>query len=64
LMGYGSLRFCSEFLRSPDGHMGDNGFIAFNWLTTGQLLSLPMIGFGALFIAWGYRNISISENLK
>lgn len=64
LVGYGGLRFCSEFLRRPDLHMGDKGFIAFDWLTTGQLLSLPMIGCGALFIAWGYRKISISENLK
>jgi prolipoprotein diacylglyceryltransferase len=41
--------------------MGDEGFIAFNWLTTGQLLSLPMIGIGAVFIAWSHRQILISE---
>lgn len=58
LIGYGTLRFISEFLRRPDLHMGNNGFIAFDWLTTGQLLSLPMIGFGGLFIAWSYRQIS------
>lgn len=61
LLGYGCLRFVSEFLRRPDLHMGDEGFIAFNWLTTGQLLSLPMVGIGALFIAWSYRQNSISE---
>lgn len=64
LTGYGGLRLCSEFLRRPDLHMGNNGFIAFDWLTTGQLLSLPMIGFGVLFIVWGYRNNSILENQK
>jgi phosphatidylglycerol:prolipoprotein diacylglycerol transferase len=61
LLGYGVLRFCSEFFRRPDLHMGDNGFIAFNWLTTGQLLSLPMIGCGLAFIAWAYRQNSTSE---
>lgn len=62
LLGYGALRFCSEFFRRPDLHMGDNGFIAFNWLTTGQLLSLPMIAIGVAFIAWAYRQNSISES--
>ncbi|MFT4676290.1 MAG: phosphatidylglycerol:prolipoprotein diacylglycerol transferase [Patiriisocius sp.] len=61
LLSYGALRFVSEFLRRPDLHMGDEGFIAFNWLTTGQLLSLPMIGIGAVFIAWSHRQILISE---
>ena len=40
---YGCLRFLTEFFRSPDEHIG---FIAFEWLTMGQLLSLPMILFG------------------
>lgn len=52
LIGYGVLRFTSEFFRRPDLHMGDNGFIAFDWLTTGQLLSVPMVGFGLLFLFW------------
>ena len=61
LLGYGLLRFGSEFLRRPDLHMGENGFIAFHWLTTGQLLSFPMVGCGLLFIAWGYRKNLPSE---
>lgn len=40
---YGSFRFITEFFRIPDQHLG---FIAFDWLTMGQVLSLPMIIFG------------------
>ncbi len=40
---YGSFRFITEFFRIPDQQLG---FIAFDWLTMGQLLSLPMILFG------------------
>ena len=52
LLGYGMFRFITEFFRQPDAHLG---FIAFDWLTMGQLLSLPMILMGALFMAWAYR---------
>jgi phosphatidylglycerol:prolipoprotein diacylglycerol transferase len=43
LVGYGVARFTIEFFREPDAHLG---FIAFDWLTTGQLLTIPMIGIG------------------
>ncbi len=43
LLGYGISRFCVEFVREPDAHLGA---IAFDWMTMGQLLSLPMIGVG------------------
>ena len=56
LIGYGLLRFFSEFFRRPDLHMGADGFIAFNWLTTGQALSIPMVIFGIVFIAYSYRH--------
>lgn len=46
LAGYGGLRFLTEFFRQPDNHLG---FVAFDWLTMGQLLSLPMIIVGILF---------------
>jgi len=39
---YGCFRFITEFYRTPDAHLG---FIAFDWLSMGQLLSLPMIIF-------------------
>lgn len=45
MLSYGSLRFITEFFRTPDAHLG---FIAFDWLTMGQLLSLPMIIFGVV----------------
>jgi phosphatidylglycerol:prolipoprotein diacylglycerol transferase len=52
LLGYGILRSIAEFFREPDTHLG---FIAFDWLTMGQLLSIPMIGFGILLLWLAYR---------
>ena len=43
VMSYGAFRFITEFFRTPDSHIG---FLAFDWLTMGQLLSLPMILIG------------------
>ncbi len=43
LLGYGAQRFVVEFARQPDVHLD---FVAFNWMTQGQLLSLPMIVLG------------------
>jgi phosphatidylglycerol:prolipoprotein diacylglycerol transferase len=50
---YGSFRFFVEFFRQPDEQLG---FIAFNWLTMGQLLSMPMIIAGAVFLYLAYNN--------
>lgn len=52
LIGYGVFRFLVEFIRIPDQQLG---YLAFNWLTMGQLLSLPMIIFGAILIYLAYR---------
>lgn len=43
LIGYGGFRFLVEFVRVPDAHIG---YLAFGWVTVGQLLSLPMIVVG------------------
>lgn len=43
LIGYALSRIFVEFFRQPDVQLG---FIAFNWLTMGQLLSLPMLIIG------------------
>ena len=51
LLGYGMLRFLTEFVREPDPH---KGFVAFDWLTMGQLLSIPMIAAGIALVVW-YR---------
>ncbi len=47
LLGYGVIRFGIEFFRQPDT---DQGYILWNWLTMGQLLSIPMIIFGLYFL--------------
>ena len=49
---YGAFRFFVEFFREPDAHIG---YLAFDWLTMGQLLCIPMILLGATFIWWAYR---------
>ena len=40
LLGYGGFRFLVEFFREPDGHIG---MVLLQWMTMGQVLSLPMI---------------------
>ncbi len=55
LVLYGAFRFVVEFYRVPDQHMGDGGYLAFEWLTTGQLLSVPMIAAGAIMLYLGHR---------
>ncbi len=49
---YGCFRFFCEFFRQPDPQLG---FIAFGWLTQGQLLSIPMIIFGGIFLWVAYH---------
>lgn len=48
---YGLFRFLVEFVREPDRNIG---FDLFDWLTRGQLLSLPMILAGLLLTGWAY----------
>ncbi len=43
LILYGLFRFIIEFIRMPDIQLG---YLAFGWLTMGQLLSLPMVIIG------------------
>ena len=47
LLGYAALRFLTEFAREPDPHLG---FVAFGWMSMGQLLSLPMVAFGIVLL--------------
>ncbi len=56
LLAYGMLRFFSELFREPDSHIG---YVAFSWLTQGQLLSVPMVVFGTAFLIVSYRCNSI-----
>ncbi len=52
---YGVFRFAIEFVRVPDQHIGTDGFIAFGWLTMGQLLSIPLIFVGIALMWLAYR---------
>ena len=52
LMCYGIFRFGIEFIRVPDAHLG---YLAFGWVTMGQILSTPMILLGAALLILGYR---------
>ena len=51
-LGYGSFRFFIEFFREPDQQIG---IIAFEWLTMGQLLSVPMAAGGMLLLFISYN---------
>jgi phosphatidylglycerol---prolipoprotein diacylglyceryl transferase len=50
---YGLFRFLVEFVREPDSHLG---YLAFGWVTMGQLLSLPMLALGGWLI-WRSRRV-------
>lgn len=49
---YGMFRFLVEFVREPDAQLG---YLAWGWLTMGQLLSLPLIVLGLVWIAMSRR---------
>ena len=51
LLCYGLFRFGVEFVRMPDSHIG---YLAFDWFTMGQLLTLPMILFGLVLLVLAY----------
>ena len=51
LLCYGTFRFLVEFVRVPDKQFG---YVAFGWLTMGQVLSAPMIVIGILLLARAY----------
>ena len=44
---YGCFRFLVEFVREPDAQLG---YLAFGWLTMGQVLSLPLILLGLFLV--------------
>lgn len=53
LIFYAIFRIIVEFVRVPDAQLG---YIAFGWLTQGQLLSLPMLILGIFLFVYAYRN--------
>ena len=54
LLGYGTFRFIVEFVRIPDSQYG---YLALDWLTMGQILSLPMIVLGVIVMVRAYRKM-------
>jgi phosphatidylglycerol:prolipoprotein diacylglycerol transferase len=52
LIGYGCMRCFIEFFRMPDPQYG---YIAFGWLTMGQILSFPMIIIGIVLLVISYQ---------
>jgi len=52
LLLYGLFRIIAECFRQPDAFLG---YIAFDWLTMGQLLSIPMIILGCLLLYFSYN---------
>ena len=53
LFFYGVFRILLEFVRVPDQQIG---YLAFGWVTMGQVLSLPMVIAGAILFVLAYRN--------
>ena len=49
---YGVFRFIVEFVRVPDEQLG---YLAFDWLTMGQVLCIPMIVGGVGLIIFAYK---------
>jgi len=48
---YGIFRFAVEFVRMPDNGV----YVAFGWLTKGQILCVPLIVFGLVLLALSRR---------
>ena len=55
LTGYGLCRFAIEFVREPDAHLG---YLWHDWLTMGQVLSLPMVLAGIVIFVFAMRAAS------
>ncbi|MCD6056373.1 MAG: lgt [Gammaproteobacteria bacterium] len=53
LTGYGLARIVCEFFREPDLQLG---FIAWGWVTIGQLLSLPVLVLGIICFIYAYNH--------
>src|SRR5207237_637792 len=59
LILYGGLRFAVEFTREPDPQLG---FLAFGWLTMGQLLSIVLAAIGVML--WLIRGPAVSGTVR
>jgi phosphatidylglycerol:prolipoprotein diacylglycerol transferase len=59
LLCYGVFRFGVEFVREPDRQIG---YLAFDWVTMGQVLSLPMILLGLVLLVLAYGRQAQEES--
>lgn len=59
LICYGVFRFAIEFVRVPDEN---RGYILLDWMTMGQILSVPMILIGVALFVIAYRRREPSGN--
>jgi len=58
---YGAFRFMVEFVRLPDLQLG---YLAFGWLTMGQMLSLPLILIGILLLRLAHAHYKKEPSSK
>ena len=61
LLLYGIFRFLVEFVRVPDPQLG---YLAWGWLTMGQILSFPMIIIGVTWLIWGYKKHKLINGMN
>jgi phosphatidylglycerol:prolipoprotein diacylglycerol transferase len=59
LIVYGASRFVVEFVRVPDQQIG---YLAFGWVTMGQVLSVPMILAGVILWVLAQRRGAEAAN--
>jgi phosphatidylglycerol:prolipoprotein diacylglycerol transferase len=57
LLVYGVSRFVVEFVRVPDTQLG---YLALGWVTTGQVLSTPMILAGVVLLVLAHRRRAVA----
>lgn len=57
---YGIFRFSVEFVREPDAQLGT---LAWGWLTMGQVLSLPLIAIGLVWILMSRRSPTLQPRV-
>ena len=55
-LSYGVFRLLVEFVRQPDAQLG---YLAFGWVTMGQVLSLPLIAVGIILLTLAYRRKAV-----
>ncbi len=61
LLCYGIFRFLIEFVRIPDAQLG---YLAFGWLTMGQILTIPMIVIGIWLLRHAYAHPTFAPSVR